>query len=69
MHRQCYGAENFPNIIVLLKVDCFKGFLNWSNVDKSGFYMYPLHVAVCLQNLMYLQLSLREICIIVLNMY
>ena len=24
----------FPNIIVLLKVDCFKGFSNQSNVDK-----------------------------------
>ena len=24
----------FPNTIVLLKVDCFKGFLNQSNVDK-----------------------------------
>ena len=34
MHRQCYGSENFPNTIVLLKVDCFKGFLNRSNVDE-----------------------------------
>ena len=24
----------FPNTIVLLKVDCFKGFSNRSNVDK-----------------------------------
>ena len=24
----------FPNTIVLLKVDCFKGFLNRSNVDE-----------------------------------
>ena len=24
----------FPNTIVLLKVDCFKGFSNWSNVDE-----------------------------------
>ena len=24
----------FPNTIVLLKVDCFKGFLSRSNVDK-----------------------------------
>ena len=24
----------FPNTIVLLKVYCFKGFSNWSNVDK-----------------------------------
>ena len=24
----------FSNTIVLLKVDCFKGFSNWSNVDK-----------------------------------
>ena len=24
----------FPNTIVLLKLDCFKAFSNWSNVDK-----------------------------------
>ena len=24
----------FPNIIVLLQVDCFKGFSNWSSIDK-----------------------------------
>ena len=34
MHRQCYGSENFPNTIVLLKIDHFKGFSNRSNVDK-----------------------------------
>ena len=32
-------------------------------------HKYPLHVAVCLQNLVYFQLSLREIRTIVLNMY
>ena len=26
--------KNFPNTIMLLKVDRFKGFLNWSNVDE-----------------------------------
>ena len=26
--------KNFPNTIVLLKVDCFKGFSNRSKVDK-----------------------------------
>ena len=25
---------NFPNTIMLLKVDCFEGVSNWSNVDK-----------------------------------
>ena len=34
MHRQCYGSYIFSNTIVLLKVDRFKGFSNWSNVDK-----------------------------------
>ena len=34
MHRQCYGSENFPNTIVLLKVDHFKAFSNRSNTDK-----------------------------------
>ena len=24
----------FPNAIILSKVDCFKGFSNWSNVDE-----------------------------------
>ena len=26
--------KNFPNTIVLLKVDHFEGFSNWSNVDE-----------------------------------
>ena len=26
--------KNFPNTIMLLKVDCFEGFSNWNNVDK-----------------------------------
>ena len=26
--------KNFPNTIVLLKVDCFKGFSNRSNADE-----------------------------------
>ena len=34
MHRQCYGPENFPNHIMLLKVDCFEGFSNWSNINE-----------------------------------
>ena len=34
IHRQCYGSEIFPNTIVLLKVDRFKGFSNRNNVDK-----------------------------------
>ena len=34
MHHQCYGSENFPNNIMLLKVDCFEGFLNQTNVDE-----------------------------------
>ena len=34
MHHQCYGPENFPNTIMLLKVDRFEGFSNRSNVDK-----------------------------------
>ena len=24
----------FPNTNMLLKVDCFEGFLNWSNIDE-----------------------------------
>ena len=36
-----------------------------ANLDHK----YPLHVVICLQNLVYFQLSLREICAIVLNMY
>ena len=31
MHCQCYGS---PNTIELLKVDHFKEFSNWSNVDE-----------------------------------
>ena len=27
MHHQCYGSENFPNTIMLLKVDRFEEFL------------------------------------------
>ena len=35
MHCQCYGSENFSqHSSAILKVDHFKGFLNWSNVDK-----------------------------------
>ena len=34
MHRQCYGSENFSQTIVLLKVDRFKGFSNWNNIDE-----------------------------------
>ena len=34
MYPQCYGSENFPNTIVLLKVDRFKEFSNQSSVDK-----------------------------------
>ena len=33
MHCQYYGSENFPNTIVLLKVDRL-GFSNRSNIDK-----------------------------------
>ena len=35
MHHQCYGSENFPNTIMLLKVDCFEEFSYWSNADES----------------------------------
>ena len=34
LHHQCYRSENFPNTIMLLKVDCFEGFSNYSNVDE-----------------------------------
>ena len=34
MHHQCYGSENFPNNIMLLKVNRFEGFSNWTNVDE-----------------------------------
>ena len=88
---------------MLLKVDCFEGFSNRSNVDElvinsmGGcnlknanliititnlitlhensvllFYVlshldhkYPLHIYICLQNLVYFRLRLREICTIV----
>ena len=34
IHHQCYGSENFPNIVMLLNVDCFEGFLNRSKIDE-----------------------------------
>ena len=34
VHHQCYRSEIFPNTIMLLKVDRFEGFSNWSNIDK-----------------------------------
>ena len=34
MQHQCYGSENFPNTNMLLKVNQFEGFLNWSNNDE-----------------------------------
>ena len=34
MHHQCNRSENFLNTIMLLKVYCFKGFSNRSNIDE-----------------------------------
>ena len=34
MHHHCYGYENFPNTIMLLKVDCFEGFSDQTNFDE-----------------------------------
>ena len=34
MHHSCYGSENFPNNIMLLKVGHFEGFSNRTNVDE-----------------------------------
>ena len=49
----------FPNTIVLIKVDLFKGFLNWSNVNKlvinsmSGcnYKNYKLNINNCKLNI------------------
>ena len=36
----------FPNTIVLLKVDCFEGFSNWSNIDKLVINIVQVDVTI-----------------------
>ena len=51
----------FPNTIVLLKVDRFKGFSNWSNVDElainnmtrcnyKNYKLNPMCISICTVN-------------------